>query len=65
MPLIKGSSKKIVGKNIAELQRSKPGLARKKAIATYARRHNVDYTTAKTKMSIAIAMAKAGKSKSK
>ena len=63
MPLIKGSGKKIIGKNIAELQRSSPGLARKKGIYTYMKNHGVDYETAKTKMSIAIAMAKAGKSK--
>jgi len=63
MPLVKGKSKKIISQNIAELQRSAPSVPRDKAIHTYMKRHNCDYSTAKTKLSVAIAMSKAGKSK--
>lgn len=54
MPLLKGN----IGKNIAELQSSKPSAPREKAIHTYMKNHGVDYTTAKTKISVAIAMNK-------
>lgn len=56
MPLIKGNSKKIQQKNIAELISSKPGAAREKAIQTYMKNHKVNYNTAKTKIAVAIAM---------
>jgi len=49
MPLRKGSSKKVISKNIAELQRTKPSSSREKAIRTYMRRHNVSYQVAKSK----------------
>jgi hypothetical protein len=54
MPL--SNSKNAQQKNIAELQSSKPGVARKKAIHTYMKSHGVDYSTAKTKIAVAIAM---------
>jgi len=65
MPLRKGSSKKVISKNIAELQRTKPSSSREKAIRTYMRRHNVSYQVAKRRLSAAIAYSSARKSKKK
>lgn len=65
MPLIKGGSQKTISKNIHELQSSAPGSAREKAIHTYMRKHGVDYKTAKTIVSSAIAYSHAGKSREK
>lgn len=58
MPLLKGVSKKIISKNISELNTSRPSEKRDKAIHTYAKNHNMDYGDAKRKMSVIIALNK-------
>lgn len=65
MPLRKGSSKKVISRNIAELQRTKPSSRREKAIRTYMKRHNVSYQVAKRRLSAAIAYSSARKSRKK
>jgi len=65
MPLKKGSSTKILKENIKELVISKPGAARKKGIATLAKKTGMTPKKAKMKMAVAIAYSKAGKSKKK
>jgi hypothetical protein len=65
MPLKKGSSAKIIKANISELVMSKPGSARKKGIATLAKKTGLSPKKAKIKMAVAIAYSKAGKSKKK
>lgn len=64
MPLKKGSSKKVVSKNISELMHGKPGAARAKGIATLAKKRGISPAKARQKQAIAIAMSKAGKKKS-
>ena len=56
MPLLEG--KENIGKNIKELNESKPSAPREKAIKTYMKKHNYDYDKAKQKLSIAIAISK-------
>ena len=63
MPLYSGTSKKVVSKNISELQSSMPSAKRGKAIRTYMKNHNCGYDEAKRKLSVVIALNKAGKSK--
>lgn len=63
MPLQKGTSKKIISKNISELTSSRPGEARQKGIHTMMRKRGMSYEQAKNRMAVAIAMSKAGKSK--
>jgi hypothetical protein len=65
MPLKSGKSAKILKANISELVLSKPGSARKKGIATLAKKTGLSPKKAKVKMAIAIAYSKAGKSKKK
>ena len=65
MPLLKGKSKSVISKNIKELATSKPGAARKKGIATLAKKTGMTPKKAKMKMAVAIAYSKAGKSKKK
>jgi len=65
MPLKKGSSAKIIKANISELVMSKPGSARKKGIATLAKKTGLSPKKAKIKMAVAIAYSKANKSKKK
>jgi len=65
MPLKKGSSAKIIKANISELVMSKPGSARKKGIATLAKKTGLSPKKAKVKMAIAIAYSKANKTKKK
>jgi hypothetical protein len=61
MPLQSRVSKKIIRKNIVELNSSTPSEKRNKAINTYAKHHNMPYDEAKTKMSVIIALNKAKK----
>lgn len=61
MPLKTG--KKNIGANIKELMSTKPSASRKKAIATYAKKHGVSSETAKYKMAQAIAMSQSRKKK--
>ena len=63
MPLIKWKSKKVIWKNIKELQTDQIGPTRMKAIKTYAKKNGLTFDEARQKMSVAIAYAKAGKSK--
>ena len=63
MPLKKGSSKKTISKNIAELIGSKAGKSRAKGIRTLAKRRGISTAAAKRKQAIAIAYSKARKSK--
>jgi len=65
MPLLKSKTKSAISKNISELVMSKPGSARKKGIATLAKKTGLSPKKAKVKMAIAIAYSKAGKSKKK
>ena len=57
MPLAKGSTNKVISKNIAELNNTAPSAPREKAIQTYMKKHNYSYERAKHKLSIAIAMS--------
>lgn len=63
MPLAKGTSKKVIAKNVKELVKSKPSKTRAKAVATIAKKQGVTKKVAKVKQAVAIAYAKAGKSK--
>ena len=65
MPLIKGSSKRVIGKNIKELVSSKPSRGRAKGIATLAKRRGIPFGKAKQIQAQAIAYSKAGKSRVK
>ncbi len=65
MPLKKGSSQKTISSNIRELVKSKPSSARAKGIKTLAKKQGITPAKAKQKMAIAIAYAKAGKSRKK
>jgi hypothetical protein len=62
MPLQKGSSKKVIGKNIGELVKSKPSSARAKGIRTLAHNRGISEEKAKQIQAQAIAFSKAGKS---
>lgn len=62
MPLSKGKSKKTISANITELM-GKPGVARKKAIKTLAKKQGISLSAAKQKQAIAISLNAAGKSK--
>lgn len=64
MPLIKGSSKKVIGKNIAELTRSKPSAARRKGINTLAKRRGIPPARAKQIQAQAIAFGHARRTRS-
>lgn len=64
MPLKKGSSKKTVSKNIGELMTGKPGPARAKGIKTLAANRGISPEKAKLVQAKAIALSKAGRSKS-
>jgi len=55
MPLLKGTEN--IKKNIHELNTGKVGPARRKAIATYARKHGISHKEAKFKLSLVIAKA--------
>lgn len=63
MPLKKGTSPAIIKENILELIRSKPSSTRKKGIKTLAKRSGMSGKEAKRKQAIAIAYAKARKSR--
>lgn len=63
MPLKTGSSQKTISSNIKELNTSEPSEPREKAIKTYMKKHNYSYEQAKQKLSVAIAMSKASKTK--
>ena len=63
MPMLKGSKKSTISKNIAELQRTKPSTARQKAINTLAKKRGITKARAKTIISVAASYAKAGKSR--
>lgn len=54
MPLDKSKSKKAFGKNVSELQRSKPGKKRRKAINTLAKKMGITKEAAKRRISLAI-----------
>ncbi len=63
MPLFKGKSKKIIGKNIKELMKGKMGMDRKKAMKTMMKKSGMTMSEARRKQAVAIAYNKAGKSK--
>lgn len=65
MPLKKGKSKKVISANIAELITSKPGKTRAKGVATLAKKSGISKKEAQRRQSVAIALSKAGKTKSK
>lgn len=62
-PLIKGKSQKVIGKNIAELTKTKPSKTRAKGIATLAARRGISMKEAQNVQAQAIAFSKAGKSR--
>ena len=64
MPIKPGKSKKVISANIAELMRGAMGAARKKGVATMAKK-GMSAKEARQKMAIAIAMSSAKKSKKK
>lgn len=63
MPLKKGYSNKTISANIKELVKDSPGKTRKKAIASIAKRRGISKKQAEHKQAIAIALSKAGKSR--
>jgi hypothetical protein len=65
MPLKKGSSKAVIAANVKELMKAKPSKARKKGIATIAKRKGITKRKAEQEQAVAIALTKAGKSKRK
>jgi len=65
MPLSKWKSQKTVSKNISKLMNEKPWKTRAKAINTIAKKEGIPKKKAELKQAIAIALSRAGKSKSK
>jgi len=63
MPIKPGKSKKVISANIAELMRGAMGAARKKGVATMARKRGMSAKKARQKMAIAISMSMAKKKK--
>lgn len=61
MPLKKGSSQKTISANISELNKSKVSKGRQKAINTLASKKGISKKKAKQRLSVAIALQKAGK----
>lgn len=59
MPLIKGPGS--VSTNVKELTTGKVGKSRRKAIATYARKHGISKKEARFKLALAISYAQAKK----
>tara|TARA_R100000030_G_C3207066_1_gene112356 strand:+ start:76 stop:282 length:207 start_codon:yes stop_codon:yes gene_type:complete len=62
MPLKKGTSQKTISANISELNKAKASKSRQKAINTLASKKGISKKKAKQRLSIAIALNKAGKS---
>ena len=61
MPLKKGTSQKTISANISELNKAKPSKGRQKAINTLASKKGISKKKAKQRLSVAIALQKAGK----
>lgn len=61
MPLKKGTSQKTISANISELNKAKTSKSRQKAINTLASKKGISKKKAKQRLSIAIALQKAGK----
>tara|TARA_R100000995_G_scaffold84798_2_gene64903 strand:+ start:3354 stop:3560 length:207 start_codon:yes stop_codon:yes gene_type:complete len=61
MPLKKGTSRKTISANISELNKAKTSKSRQKAINTLASKKGISKKKAKQRLSIAIALQKAGK----
>ena len=61
MPLKKGTSKRTISANISELTRAKASKSRQKAINTLASKKGISKKKAKQRLSVAIALQKAGK----
>lgn len=64
MPLKRGTSQKTISANIKELMK-KPGKTRTKGVLTSAKRLGISAKEAQRRQAVAIALNKAGKSKSK
>ena len=61
MPLKKGTSQRTISANISELNKAKPSKSRQKAINTLASKKGISKKKAKQRLSVAIALQKAGK----
>ena len=61
MPLKKGTSQKTISANISELNKAKTSKSRQKAINTLASKKGISKKKAKQRLSVAIALQKAGK----
>ena len=61
MPLKKGTSQKTISANISELNKAKSSKSRHKAINTLDSKKGISKKKAKQRLSVAIALQKAGK----